>query len=261
MSPSSLLRSAAISVALLALPALAADKPSDEGFTPIFNGTSIEGWHVSAKSGHSRKSGNQSGGKWEVKDGAITGTQDPPQNGGLILTDKTYGEVEIALEMKNDFGPDSGLFLRSTEEGKCYQALVDFHAGGSLMGIYGEGLGGKPHLRFFSFGATESEITLHPDRTPSPLPIRDAAEWTKLWKVGDWNELRARITGGDKPTMSTWINGVKILEWTETEARLPVKGHIGLQVHGGGQPEDYTGKFVRYRNIRLKLLGADAAGK
>ncbi|HEV7867487.1 MAG TPA: DUF1080 domain-containing protein [Chthoniobacteraceae bacterium] len=250
--------------ALFALPLAllrAEEKPSNEGFTTIFEGKSLEGWHVSAKSGHSRKSGNATGGKWEVKEGAIHGSQDQPGNGGLLLSDQLFGEFEVVLEMNNDFGPDSGLFLRSTEDGKCYQALVDYHQGGSLMGIYGEGLGGKPHLRFFSFGETPDQITLHPDRTPSPLPIPDAEAWKKLWKPGQWNELRARITGGDKPTMTTWINGVKIMEWTEAEARLPVKGHIALQVHGGGKPEDYDGKFVRYRNIRVKRLGAEAQAK
>src|SRR6266436_2071060 len=136
-----------VALSLSLHPALAADKASDEGFIPLFNGKTLEGWHVSAKSGHSRKSGQQSGGKWEVQDGAITGTQDPPGNGGLLLSDQVYGELEVALEMNNDFGPDSGLFLRSTEDGKCYQALIDYHREGSLMGIYGEGLGGKPHLR------------------------------------------------------------------------------------------------------------------
>src|SRR5262249_23033401 len=151
---------AALALAPLAL--AADEKPSNEGFTTIFDGTSLKGWHVSAKSGHSKVSNGTSGGKWEVKDGAITGTQEPPKNGGLLLTDELSGEFEVVLEMNNDFGPDSGLFLRSTEEGKCYQALIDFHEGGSLMGIYGEGLGGKPHLRFFSFGASPDVITLHP---------------------------------------------------------------------------------------------------
>ena len=41
------------------------------------------------------------------------------------------------------------------------------------------------------------------------------------------------------------------MTWTETEARLPVEGHIGLQVHGGG---NHVGAFVRYRNIRIKNL-------
>lgn len=241
---------------------LAADeKPSDAGFTQIFDGKTLQGWHISTKSGHSRKSGHKTGGKWEVKDGVIHGSQDQPGNGGLLLTDELYSEFEVVLEMNNDYGPDSGLFLRSTEDGKCYQALVDYHKGGSLMGVYGEGLGGKPHVRFFSFGDTPEQITLHADRTPSPLPIANAEDWKKLWKAGQWNELRARITGGDKPTVTTWINGTKIMEWTETEARLPLKGSIGLQVHGGGKPEDYDGKFVRYRNIRVKRLGADAEKK
>jgi hypothetical protein len=246
-----------VAAAVLGLPTSAAEP----GFSPIFDGKTLKGWHISERSGHSRKSENKSGGKWEVKDGAILGSQDIPGNGGLLLSDELYGEVEVAVEMNNDFGPDSGLFLRSTPEGKCYQALVDYHAGGSLMGIYGEGLGGKPHFRFFSFGATPDQVTLHADRTPSPLPIADAGAWKDLWKPGQWNELRARIAGGDKPTMTTWINGKKIMEWTETEARLPVKGHIGLQIHGGGKPEDYAGKFVRYRNIRIQKLGSDAGKK
>ena len=39
---------------------------------------------------------------------------------------------------ENDFGPDSGLFLRCDEHGTCYQAMIDYHVGGNLMGLYGE---------------------------------------------------------------------------------------------------------------------------
>lgn len=232
-----------------ALASPAEDKPSNEGFTPIFDGKTLAGWHVSAKSGHSRASGNKTGGSWTVVEGAINGSQDIPGNGGLIMTDELYGAFEIVMEMGNDFGPDSGLFLRSTEEGKCYQAMIDYHKDGSVMGIYGEGLGGKPHLRNYSFTDTQFNIVLQPERATIPLSMTPDA-WKSFWKK-DWNEVRARITGGDKPTITTWINGVKIMEWTETEARLPVKGHIALQVHGGG---DHTKEYVRYRNIRVKKL-------
>jgi hypothetical protein len=237
-----------------AVPLSAQDK---DGFVSIFDGKTLKGWHVSARTGHSRTSKNTTGGKWEVVDGAITGTQDIPGNGGLILTDELYSEFEVIVEMKNDFGPDSGLFLRSTEDGKCYQGLIDFHKAGSLMGLYGEGLGGKPHFRFFNFGDTDSDIELTPDRTPpgadgKPQVVDMTPEkWKTFWKTGQWNEFKMRITGGDKPTITTWINGMKIMEWTETEARLPAKGSIGLQVHGGG---DWTKHFVRYRNIKVKDL-------
>jgi hypothetical protein len=48
----------------------------------------------------------------------MVGSQDVRGNGGLIITDMHYGDFEVALEMRNDCGPDSGLFLRSTEDGR-----------------------------------------------------------------------------------------------------------------------------------------------
>ena len=75
-------------------------------------------------------------------------------------------------------------------------------------------------------------------------------DWTEFWKHGEWNELRARIEG-NPPKITTWIKGVKFMEYTDTEKRLADKGGIALQVHGGG---DYTKQFVRYRNIRVKEL-------
>ena len=65
------------------------DKPDDKGFESIFDGKTLQGWHVSAKSGHSAASKHRSGGRWVVEDGAIVGSQDRPGNGGLIITDKS----------------------------------------------------------------------------------------------------------------------------------------------------------------------------
>jgi hypothetical protein len=243
---------AAVSLATL-LPARAelpkAEKFDDTGFVSIFDGKTLAGWKVSAKTGHSGTSRNKSGGKWEVKDGAITGTQDVPGNGGIIITEKAYGDFEVALEMNNDFGPDSGLFLRSTDTGTCYQAMIDYHADGNLMGIYGEGgLGGKPHVQNFSFKKRVTDIEVK-EYKPFPCPVT-AAEWPKFWKAGEWNELRARIEG-NPPKLTTWIKGVKFMEYQDTEKRHAATGGIALQVHGGG---DYTKQFVRYRNIRVKEL-------
>ena len=236
---------------LLVLLAIAANPysvQSGEGvFESLTDGKTLQGWHVSALSGHSRTSQNKSGGKWQIQDGAIVGSQDVPGNGGLVLTDEEFGDFEVALEMNNDFGPDSGLFLRSTEEGKAWQAMIDYHADGNLMGVYGEGLGGKPSVRNFSFLKEVTEI--RSEVAPIALPVLPDA-WSKFWRHGQWNELRARIVG-NPPTISTWINGVKFMQWSETEIRHPARGRIGLQVHGGG---DFTKQFVRYRNVRVKRL-------
>jgi hypothetical protein len=220
----------------------------DEGFVPIFDGTTLKGWHVSGKTGHSRASKNQSGGKWVVQNGAIIGSQDIPGNGGIVITDEQYGDYEIVLEMNNDFGPDSGLFLRSTEDGKAWQAMIDYHANGNLMGIYGEGLDAKPSVRNYTFLDSPENI-IEVTNSPVKLPVLPQS-WKYFWRHGEWNELRARIVG-NPPAITTWINGVKIMEWQEKELRHPAKGGIALQVHGGG---DLTKQFVRYRNIRLKRL-------
>jgi hypothetical protein len=234
-----------LALAMLGLPT----RGDEPGFMPIFDGKTLNGWHVSSKSGHSRASKNQSGGKWVVEDGAIVGSQDIPGNGGIVITDEQFGDFEVALEMNNDFGPDSGLFLRSTEDGKAWQAMIDYHANGNVMGIYGEGLGGRPHVRNYSFVNSPEKIVTN--AAPIALPVLPES-WRYFWRHGQWNELRARITS-NPPTITTWINGVKIMEWTETEKRHPDKGGIALQVHGGG---DLTKQFVRYRNIRVKRLDA-----
>ncbi|MBM3881017.1 MAG: DUF1080 domain-containing protein [Verrucomicrobia bacterium] len=221
-------------------------------FESLFDGATLKGWHVSAQSGHSRASDHKSGGRWVVEEGAIVGSQDVPGNGGIILTDEEFGDFEVALEMNNDFGPDSGLFLRSTENGRAYQAMIDYHGRGNLMGIYGEGIGGFGS-RNYNFDGAPDRIALRENAVP--LPILPEA-WKHFWRHGQWNELRARIVN-NPPSITTWINGVKIMEWSDTQQRLPDRGRIALQVHGGG---DLTRQFVRYRNIRVKRLSPSASG-
>ncbi|MGH7138260.1 MAG: 3-keto-disaccharide hydrolase [Pirellulales bacterium] len=221
---------------------MAADDKAE--FKPIFDGKSLDGWHVSAKTGHG------TGGRWVVEEGAIVGSQDKPGNGGIVITDKKYGDFEVVLEMKNDFGPDSGLFLRSTENGHAYQAMIDYHAGGNLMGVYGEGLSGGISMRNFDFGSQVTEIK--PVDCPFKLPVLPE-KWPEFWQHGKWNVLRARIVG-NPPHVSTWINDVEFMDWTDRERRHHDTGGIALQVHGGG---DTTRQFVRYRNIRIKELAAD----
>jgi hypothetical protein len=245
------LLSLVVVVMMLAASAVAEDfkreKFNDSGFNSLFNSSSLDGWHISAQTGHSRASNNQSGGRWIVQDGAIVGSQDIPGNGGIIITDRAFGNFEVALEMNNDFVPDSGLFLRSTERGQAYQYMIDYHPGGNLAGVYGEGLSGGVHRRNFDFLDLVTKIK--EDECPFPLPV-SPQDWPTFWQHGKWNELRARITG-NPPKIVTWINGVRFMEFEDNEKRHPDTGGIALQVHGGGDSRKH---FVRYRNIRVKVL-------
>src|SRR5579871_1932197 len=71
----------------------------DAGFISIFDGKTLNGWHKNPE-----KIGHGTGGQWTVEDGAITGQQDPPGsgNGGILLTDKKYGDVELLIDLKPD---------------------------------------------------------------------------------------------------------------------------------------------------------------
>ena len=80
----------------------------DDGFVSICDGKTLTGWHKNPE-----RIGHGTGGEWKVEDGAIVGQQDPPGsgNGGILLTDKKYGDFELLIDMKPDWGVCSGVFV------------------------------------------------------------------------------------------------------------------------------------------------------
>jgi hypothetical protein len=191
------------------------------GFTRIFSGKDLSGWHISKTNHHGATP------DWRVENGVITGTQNPPGKGGILLTDRKYRNFEVSLELNPDFGCDSGLFLRSSEAGEAYQVMLDYLPKGNMGGIYGERLKGVQGSR---------------------------ADWEPHWKKGDWNHIRARIEG-DVPHIQVWLNGVKITDWTDTAnhaAGGATDGMIAVQVHMGDRWVE--GGRHRFRNIAVKEL-------
>jgi hypothetical protein len=234
-----------------------------EAFVTIFDGTSMNGWSVSAKSRHSSTSGNKTGGHWEVRDGMLVGHQDMPGNGGLFITDKKYGDFEVVLETRNDFGMDSGIYLRSTDTGMAYQVMIDYRRNGSVGGVYGENM--KPGFNVAAFHFLDAPDRITTAEQAFPMPVLPAS-WPTFWRHGQWNEVRARIVG-NPARITVWVNGVKFTDYTDTIPRL-ADGYLALQVHGGlefvqgknwvgvdgstGGETDYTKRHVRFRNVRIK---------
>lgn len=191
----------------------------------VFDGRTIDGWHVSAASPHSATSGHLKGGDWRVVDGIVVGRQDPPGNGGLLVTDRSFGDVEVTLETADDWDTDSGLFLRTTPAGAAYQVMIDLYPTGTVGGIWGEDLPETLDRRSFVFGDS-------PAGTP--------------WRPG-WNSLRVRIVG-NPPHITTWLNGGLIVDFQDRERRLPDRGAIALEMHGGNV---HGAGSVRFRDIRI----------
>lgn len=173
-----------------------------EGFTRIFNGRDTTGWHPSRTSHHGRTP------SVTVKNGAMYILQEPFGMGGVVLSDKPYGNFEFYVETDLRPGYNSGIFVRSTEEASAYQIELDALGGnGNPLGEMMNNLG-------------------RPERT-NFTPIAE------VWKQGEWNAFRLRVEGA-APRITLWVNGAKI--W---EVKYPVngrpdgatKGFIGLQYH------------------------------
>jgi hypothetical protein len=208
------------------------------GFTPIFNGKDLTGWHVSKTNHHGTTP------DFHVMPGGILAvTQNPLGKGGILLTDKKYKDVEVYMEVKPDWGCDSGLFLRSNEAGDAYQITLDYLPGGSMGGIYGEGLQG---VSMFS-------QSLAPEQREAAM-ARFTENWKRAWKREQWNSVRGRITG-DPPHVSAWINDVPVLDWRDTAnhaAGGAVDGMIAIQSHMGNRW--VPGGLWRWRVIAVKEL-------
>lgn len=205
------------------------------GFTPIFNGRDLTGWHVSGTTHH----GNAPG--VAVVDGAIALSQNPFSQGGLLLTDRTYKNFELYLEAKLPWKINSGIFLRSSEGGSAYQ-----------IELLGGGTGNTGSLISEGMSLSKSGPTNEPAR---------------LWKQNDWNSFLVRVEG-DIPHMTLWFNGVQV--WDVQQERNDkiageTSGHIGLQSHFTGTftpVADFTccstswlpGESIYFRNIAIKEL-------
>ena len=202
---------------------------ADAGFTPIFNGTSLEGWE----------------GKdfWTVKDGAIVGTTTPekPTNGNtfLIWRQGTLDDFELKIKYKIE-GGNSGIQYRSHDHGDFvvggYQADID--SSPTYTGINYEERGRG------ILAERGQRVTIAADGTKKVEEIGNKDELQKLIKPGEWNDYHLVAKG---PKLSHFINGTLMSETIdEQEGKRTEKGVLALQLHAGPP------MVVQFKDIHLK---------
>jgi hypothetical protein len=209
-------------------------KETPENFSSIFNGKNLEGWHISRTS-HQGTTGN-----FYVENGAIVLKQNPYGQGGVLLSDKKYGDFELFVEVKIDSFCNGGIFLRSTESGQAYQ--IELAVPGANADIFGERM----------------EIS----------KAAKASAVKEVWKANDWNSFRVRMTG-EIPRITLWINGVEMWDVQQPKNDFiagATQGMIGFQSHwsalylptpgGFNMPGAWRpGAAHRFRNIRVREIG------
>ncbi|MEJ6572967.1 MAG: DUF1080 domain-containing protein [Akkermansiaceae bacterium] len=198
--------------------AMAEEKSDTDGFTPLFNGKTMDGWHNPYKWG-----------KIKVVDGEIHLTGDKKF---FVVTDKKYSNFIFEAQILLPEGKaNSGFMFRAHEQpGKVfgYQSEVDGDPNRKWSGgLYDEG-----RRRWFI--------------SPIKGDKKSEAEFRKRagdsFKRNDWNTYRITCKG-DHITIA--VNGVVT---TDVKDSKDASGVIGIQHHGE------KGKTYKFRNLRIKEL-------
>jgi len=204
--------------------AMAATAQADEGqgkdgFRPLFDGKTLNGW--------TQKNGTAT---YRVEDGTIVGKTSEGSPNSFLCTDRDYGDFELRFEVKVDDPLNSGVQIRSKsipekDKGRVHGPQVEIATNGTAGFIYGEALG---------TGWLSEE--------------REDPKAKAAFKKGEWNTYRVVAKG---KSIKTWVNGVPVADLVDEKSGMS-SGFIGLQVHS--IPKNAGPYEVRWRNIEIKEL-------
>ena len=208
------------------------------GFTPLFNGKDLAGWHgynphsITKLTGEKKdamlaKMREEFPQHWSVKDGEILN----PGTGAYATTDKDYGDFELVLEYNMAPKGDSGVYLRGVPQVQIWDP-TDEKA--------------FKHNAQLGSGALWNNSPGKPGKDPLVLADKPA---------GEWNSLRIVMTGA---RVSIWLNGKQTVDhatlenYYDRKAAIPAKGPISLQTHGAP---------IRWRNLAIREISGDEANR
>ncbi len=225
-------------VVAVVLPSCVLSASAEEnGFKPIFDGKTLDGWDGNPK-------------LWRVEDGAITGETKEPMAGPntfIIWRGGEVGDFELRFEYKIR-NHNSGVQYRSWEEPENWGKWVvggyqgDIVAEGPYNGIlYGE--------RYRGILANRGEkVVIGDDHKPKVVgSVGDADELQSHIKAGDWNEFTIIAKGHH---IVHKINGKVMVDVVDEDTSMRRdKGIIAFQLHAGPAMK------VQFRDVRLKHLG------
>jgi hypothetical protein len=226
--------------ALAAAPGRAADAQPPQGFTALFNGKDLSGWHgmphfdpykLAALSDADRRAQVEKWTEdarkhWTVENGELVNDG----KGAYLTTDQDLGDIELLIEYKTVPKADSGIYLRATPQVQIWDYTKE---GGKWDRGADKGSGG---LWNNSPGAPGKD----------PLVLADRP-------FGEWNSFRILMVG---ERVTVYLNDKLVVDFARLEnfwdrkRPLPRKGPIQLQTHGGE---------IRWRNIYVREIPAAEA--
>ena len=154
---------------------------------------------------------------WRMEDGAFVGgtlERKVPQN-EFLRTTRSFTNFVLKVKFKL-VGTDAGGFINGGVQVRSEPAKTPPNEMVGYQCDIGEGWWGALYDE-----SRRNKVLIKPD----PKAVE------KALKKNDWNQYVIRCEG---KRIRTSINGVEMIDYTETDDSLPQFGLIGLQVHGGG---------------------------
>lgn len=212
-------------------------RKAPQGFTALFNGKDLSGWHGRPHLDPRKWEGSTEDDRqrwnddmqehWRIEDGALVNDG----HGVYLTTDREYGDIELLIEYKTVARADSGIYLRGTPQVQIWDSTDEskFKIGAD------KGSGGLWNNSPGAKGKDPRELADKP--------------------FGQWNSFRIVQVGA---RTSIWLNGKHIVDhatmenYWDRELPLFAKGVIQLQTHGGE---------IQWRNLFVREIGVKEANK
>jgi catechol 2,3-dioxygenase-like lactoylglutathione lyase family enzyme len=192
---------------------------AEETGRPLFDGRTLAGWEGDTSN-------------WRVEDGAIVaGALDRKQpHNEFLATTEEFGNFDLSLQYKIE---GTGGFVNGgvqfwsqrvpdNDEVSGYQADLGANTDGNL---YDE------------------------SRRNRNLAVAPADTRARALRPADWNNYRIRADGLH---IQIWVNGVKTVDYTESDPGIPRRGKFALQIHGGANTK------VWYRGLTVATWPTNA---
>lgn len=232
--------------ATLLLGALCGTTFAAETWTPLFNGTNLDGWI--------RRGGKAT---YAVEDGCVVGTSTLNTANTFLCTPRDYADFILEYEFKVDPKLNSGVQIRS----QSFDQPTSFEWAGKTIKVPADRVHGyqieidpnPTQNRWWSAGIYDeaSRGWLYPGILGGD-PKAFTNQGRQLFKQNDWNKVRVEAIGD---SISTTFNGTPCA--AIIDSRVP-SGFIALQVHGIGNDKSKEGTQVRWRNLRIQEITTTA---
>ena len=181
----------------------------------LFDGKSFEGWEGNTKT------------VWRIEDGALTAGSltSRQKDNDFLATTAEYQNFELELEWKlqgTEGFINGGVQFRT-------KRIPNHHEVSGYQADLGAGFDGALYDE-----SRRNKILAKPDEETLKKAIKP---------LGQWNHYRIRAQGNH---IQLWLNGIKTVDYMETETNIPQTGIIAVQIHGGATA------VAQYRKLSMK---------